>query len=214
MTEREENAECLSLRQTVLTTFIACYEPVDARSLTANVIIYMSLLQIKELEDKLREQEQQPVREEMTNETEHRILGSLSVANRRGSHPSAMAKENDNLHEVRRKRLSRNSEVGVPPPVSDHHTKENDNLHEVRRKRLSRNSEVENNGAVPPLVSDHRGYKSRRSDPPKPAAAGVSRATKPSIAVQRPVARVKTTRDAAAVQGVKEKDSKKRMWTR
>ncbi|XP_047959009.1 kinesin-like protein KIN-14R [Salvia hispanica] len=184
LTEREENAECLSLRQT-----------------------------IKELEDKLREKEQQPVKEEMTNETEHRILRSLSLANRRGSHGSAMAKENDNLHEVRRKRLSRNSEVGVTPPVSDHHAKENDNLHEVRRKRLSRNSEVENNGAVPPPVSDHRVYKSRRSDPPKPAAAGVSRVTKPSIAVQRPVARVKTTRDAA-VQGIKEKDSKKRMWTR
>ncbi|KAL1536782.1 Kinesin-like protein KIN-14R [Salvia divinorum] len=127
LTEREENAECLSLRQT-----------------------------IKELENKLREQEQQPVREEMTNETERRILRSLSLANRRGSHGSATAKENDNLHEVRRK----------------------------------------------------------RSDPPKPAAAGISRVTKPSIAVQRPVARVKTTRGDAAVHGIKEKDSKKRMWTR
>ncbi|XP_057783910.1 kinesin-like protein KIN-14R [Salvia miltiorrhiza] len=173
LTEQEENEECLSLRQ-----------------------------KIKELEDKLREQEQQlasrmisesanqlnstpvdnklPVREEMTNEAEHRILRSLNLANRRGSNGSAPVKENGHFHEV-------------------------------KKKRLSRNSEVENNG-VPPPVSDHA-YKSRRSDPPRPAAAaGASRATKPSVTVQRPVARVKTTRDA--VQGIKERDSKKRIWTR
>lgn len=124
-----------------------------------------------------------PVREEMTNGAEHRILRSLNLSNRRGSHGSAAVKEN------------------------------NDHLPEVRKKRLSRNSEVENNGGVPPPVSDHPS-KSRRSDPPRPATAGVSRATKPSITGQRPtpVTRVKTTRDA--VQGIKERDSKKRMWTR
>ncbi|KAL1569701.1 Kinesin-like protein KIN-14R [Salvia divinorum] len=172
LTEQEENTESLSLR-----------------------------LKIKELEDKLREQEQQLasrmisdsakstpveskllVREGMTNEAEHRILRNLNLANRRGSHGSAPMKENDHLQEV-------------------------------RRKRLSRNSEVENNG-VPPPMSDHHAYKSRRSDPPRPAAAGASRATKPSITVQRPVARVKTTRDVPAAQGIKERDSKKRMWNR
>lgn len=157
-------------------------------------------MQIKELEEKLREQEQQlaaakmvsestnplkstpsenkvpPVREEMTNEAEHRILRSLNLANRRASHGSAPVKE------------------------------------EVRKKRLSRNSEVENNGGgVPPSGSDHA-YKIRRSDPPKPAAGGVSRATKTSITGPRPVARVKTTRDP--VPGIKERDSKKRMWNR
>lgn len=175
LTEQEENVECLSLRQ-----------------------------KIKELEDLVREQEQQlastmtsestnplkstpmenklSVREEMTNEAEHRILRSLNLANRRGSHGSAAVKENDSLHEV-------------------------------RKKRLSRNSEVENNSGVPPSVSDHT-YKGRRSDPPKPAA-GVSRTTKPSITGQRavaPVGRIKTSRDP--VQGIKERDSKKRIWTR
>lgn len=162
-------------------------------------------MQIKELEEKLREQEQQlaaakmlsesmntlkstpmenkvpPVREEMTNEAEHRVLRSLNLANRRGSHGSALVKENDSGHEV-------------------------------RRKRLSRNIEVENNGGgLPPTASDHP-YKTRRSDPPKPATGGVSRTTKPSLTGTRPVARVKTTRDP--VPGIKERDSKKRMWNR
>lgn len=167
--------------------------------------MYLCLLQIKELEDKLREQEliastmssasttnplkstpvenKLSVREIMTNEAEHRILRSLNLANRRGSHGSGPVKANESLHEV-------------------------------RKKRLSRTSEVENNSGVPPSVSDHT-YKGRRSDPPK-LAAGLSRTTKPSITGQRPVvapaARIKTSRDP--VQGVKERDSKKRMWTR
>ncbi|KAI3451268.1 hypothetical protein Pfo_007933 [Paulownia fortunei] len=160
-----------------------------------------SLLQkIKELEDKVREKEKQlastmisesaanslrstpmeskrSVRQEITNEAEHRILRSLNSINRRGSHGSVLVKENDSLHEV-------------------------------RKKRLSRNGEVENNSVVPTPVSDNKG---RHSDPPKPFPR-VSRTTKPIITAQRPVARSKTSRDP--VQGIKERDSKKRMWSR
>ncbi|KAK6125845.1 hypothetical protein DH2020_040413 [Rehmannia glutinosa] len=164
---------------------------------------------IKELEDKVREQEKQlastmtlesaanplksstpveskrPIREEITHEAEHRILRSLNSVNRRGSQGSVLVKENDAPHEV-----------------------------VVRKKRLSRNGEVENNNnnnsVVPTPVSDNN--KGRFSDPPKHVPR-VSRTTaKPIIASQRPVARSKTSRDP--VQGIKERDSKKRMWTR
>ncbi|PIN20753.1 Kinesin (KAR3 subfamily) [Handroanthus impetiginosus] len=171
--EQEENSECLSLRQ-----------------------------KIKELEDKVREQEKQlastiiseyvnssrstpteskrSAREEITNEAEHRILRSLNTINRRVSQGSVLAKENDSLHEV-------------------------------RRKRLSRNGEVENNStvAVPTPVSDNKG---RHSDPPKPVPR-ISR-TKAITTAQRPVVapRNKTSRDP--MQGIKERDTKKRMWSR
>lgn len=113
------------------------------------------------------------MKEEMTNNSEHRILRSLNPVNRRGSQGSVSVKENE-------------------PP---------------QRKRLSRSSgDVENNSVVP--TSSVNG---RRSDPPKPAP-GISRTTKPAVPAQRVVARAKTSRDP--VQGVKERDSKKRMWTR
>ncbi|PIN15034.1 hypothetical protein CDL12_12326 [Handroanthus impetiginosus] len=171
--EQEENSECLSLRQ-----------------------------KIKELEDKVRELEKQlastiiseyvnssrstpteskrSAREEKTNEAEHRILRSLNTVNRRVSQGSVLVKENDSLHEV-------------------------------RKKRLSRNGEVENNStvAVPTPVSDNKG---RHSDPPKPVPR-ISR-TKAITTAQRPVVapRNKTSRDP--MQGIKERDTKKRMWSR
>ncbi|KAL2551316.1 Di-glucose binding protein with Kinesin motor domain [Forsythia ovata] len=87
--------------------------------------------------------------------------------------------------------------------------KENDSLQEVRKKRLSRRkSEVENNTIVPTPVSDNKG---RQSDPPKPLSR-VSRTTKPVISTQRPVIRNKINRDP--VLGIKERDSKKRVWSR
>ncbi|KAL2241101.1 UNVERIFIED_CONTAM: Kinesin-like protein KIN-14R [Sesamum indicum] len=156
---------------------------------------------IKELEDKVREQEKQlastmtsesaislrsstpneskqMVRDETANEAEHRILRSLNPVNRRGSQGSVPVKEYDSLNEV-------------------------------RKKRLSRNSEVENNCVVPTPASDN---KCRHSDPPKPIPR-VLKTTKPvATATQRPVIRSKTSRDP--ILGTKERDSKKRMWSR
>ncbi|KAL6552115.1 Kinesin-like protein KIN-14R [Orobanche gracilis] len=160
--EQQENPECLSLCQ-----------------------------KIKELEDKVREQEkqlastikseptpmeiEQPIKEEIPDESQRRILRSLNSVNRRDSQGSVLIKENN-----------------APPP------------HEVRKNRLSRNGEVENNGVVPAPIGRH-------SDPLKHVPR-VSRTTKSVITAPRPVPRSKTTRDP--VQGVKEKDIKKRTWTR
>lgn len=154
-------------------------------------------MQIKELEDKMQEQEKQlsvsstiikesPIplkctpseskqiaREEIINESEHRILRSLNQANRRGSQVVPTARETESVIEI-------------------------------RKKRLSRNSEIENNG-----LSDTR---SRQSDPPKPFPRVARTTTKPVVTAQKPVARTKTSRDP--VPGIKERDSKKRMWSR
>ncbi|KAL6552106.1 Kinesin-like protein KIN-14R [Orobanche gracilis] len=160
--EQQENPECLSLCQ-----------------------------KIKKLEDKVREQEkqlastikseptpmeiEQPIKEEIPDESQRRILRSLNSVNRRDSQGSVLIKENN-----------------APSP------------HEVRKNRLSRNGEVENNGVVPAPIGRH-------SDPLKHVPR-VSRTTKSVITAPRPVPRSKTTRDP--VQGVKEKDIKKRTWTR
>ncbi|KAL6518600.1 Kinesin-like protein KIN-14R [Orobanche gracilis] len=159
--EQQENPECLSLCR-----------------------------KIKELEDKVRKQEKQlastikseptpmetdqPIKEEIPDESQRRILRSLNSVNRRDSQGSVLIKEND-----------------AP-------------THEIRKKRFSRNGEVENNGVVPTPTGRH-------SDPLKHVPR-VSRTTKSVIMAPRPVPRTKTTRDP--VQGVKERDSKKRMWTR
>lgn len=114
-------------------------------------------MQIKELEDKVREQEkqltlkvipesvnpfrstpiehEQSVRDEITTETEHHILRSLNSAKRQVAQGSVLVKEHNTLQEVRKKRLSR------------------------------RKSEVENNKVLPTPISDNKG---RQSDPAKP----------------------------------------------
>ncbi|KAM3283226.1 kinesin-like protein KIN-14R [Capsicum chacoense] len=191
---------------------------------------------IKELEDKIKEQEQQlecmvtdsdaksirstPLisrcssRDDLTSDIEQRILKSSNALNRQAIQGSNLPKGKDSVQQVRRKRLSTNSEAennGVLP-TSVHNRTEQDCLQEARRKRLSRNSDVEKNVAPAISANDRR---TRQSDPPRPVATGVARGTKPTTTTtnaQRPFIRNKTSREP--VQGVKERDAKKRMWTR
>lgn len=119
------------------------------------------------------------IRDEVTNEVEHRILRSTNSMNRQVIQaPFVMVKENDTL------------------------------LHESRKKRFSSHSEVENKVVVRTPVGDNKG---RHSDPPKQFAR-VSRMSKPIAPAQRPLVRKVTSRDP--VQEIKERDSKKRMWSR
>nr|XP_033511856.1 kinesin-like protein KIN-14R isoform X1 [Nicotiana tomentosiformis] len=191
---------------------------------------------IKELEDKIKEKEQQlacvPVidsdanslrsipleskEENLTSEIEQRILRSSNSLNRQACQQPNLLKGKDSVQQVRRKRLSTNSETennGILPTSSVHNRTEQDFLQEARRKRLSRNGEAENNAAAV-SASDRRG---RQSDPPKPFASGVSRGMKPTTTTttnaQRPLIRNKTSREPV-VQGAKERDAKKRMWSR
>ncbi|KAL9160716.1 hypothetical protein ABFS82_08G218700 [Erythranthe guttata] len=202
--EQEDNLECLSLNQKIKELEDKVRE--QEKQLAEN-----AREQEKQLEDKVRDQEKQltaetpfslkstPVEESkqslkeesITNDSEHRVLRSLS-------------------HQINR----RGSQISSHTVV----VKESESLQEIRKKRLSRNSEVENNSSV--VVSDNNNNnnnnKIRHSDPPRPVSR-VPRATaKPVVAPQRPVAgpvaRTKTSRDP--VQAVKERDSKKRMWSR
>ncbi|PHT61417.1 Kinesin-4 [Capsicum annuum] len=191
---------------------------------------------IKELEDKIKEQEQQlecmvtdsdaksirstPLisrcssRDDLTSDIEQRILKSSNALNRQAIQGSNLPKGKDSVQQVRRKRLSTNSEGennGVLP-TSVHNRTEQDCLQEARRKRLSRNSDVEKNVAPAISANDRR---TRQSDPPRSVATGVARGTKPTTTTtnaQRPFIRNKTSREP--VHGVKERDAKKRMWTR
>ncbi|XP_059644265.1 kinesin-like protein KIN-14R [Cornus florida] len=160
-------------------------------------------LKIKELEDTVKELEQQlecnrtvdsiastrttattpleskchHVRDEITNGAEHNILRNSNSINHRMSQGSNLLKGNDSLHNVRRKRLSKNSET----------------------ENISTSS-----------LNDSKG--SRQSDPPKPFSR-ITRTAKPLTNAQRPSsAHNKTSRDQ--VQGIKERDSKKRIWSR
>lgn len=87
------------------------------------------------------------------------------------------------------------------------------NLNEVtRKKRVSRSGETENNGGDEPQMKEKR---IRKSDPPK-VVARLTRPTRPvSSSNQVPVAqkRVVSREQQQAVVG-KERDPKKKMWTR
>lgn len=192
--------------------------------------------QIKELEDKIKDQEQQlarmvadsdatkslrssplesskcPSRDDLTNDIEQRILKSSNAINRQASQGSNLLKGKDTVQQVRRKRLSTNSEAennGVLPTSIQDRT-EQDYLQEARRKRLSRNGEVEKN-VTPSISANDR--RTRQSDPPRPVTRGMKPTTTTTTTnAQRPLIRNKTSRET--VQAVKERDAKKRMWTR
>ncbi|KAK4356322.1 hypothetical protein RND71_025293 [Anisodus tanguticus] len=168
-------------------------------------------------------------REDLISDIEQRILKTSNTFNRQASQVgsnlktsntfnrqasqvgSNLPKGKDSVQQVRRKRLSTNSETennGVLPSRT-----EQDYLQEARRKRLSRNGEVEKNAAAAAISANDR--RTRQSDPPRPVATGVARGTKPTTTAtnaQRPLIRNKTSREP--VQGVKERDTKKRMRTR
>ncbi|GER34517.1 kinesin-4 [Striga asiatica] len=167
----------------------------------------LSLCQkIKELEEKLREQEKQIAASKAISEpVANTIKSSTPMENNKQSNKD----ETPNEHEHRILR-SLNTVNRRGSQGSSALPKENEApLHESRRKRLSRNGEVENTSIYPTPLSDNS--KGRHSDPPKHVPR-VSRMAKPVTGAQKPVARSKTSRDP--VQGVKERDSKKRMWTR
>lgn len=81
-----------------------------------------------------------------------------------------------------------------------------DTLHETRKKRQSRSGEVENN-IIPVSFNDNRG---RKSDPPK--VARIMRTTKPITAAPGPLNHKRIIRDQG--QGIKERDAKKKIWSR
>lgn len=151
------------------------------------------LWQIKELEDKVRVQEQQPqyihdctdtvratpktfIRDEFMNEIESCVLRSSNSMNRPLSQGSTLQRGNDSLHEM-------------------------------RRKRDFRNADAENIFVSSSSLNDTK--VSRKSDPPK--VARVMRTTKPVTATQGLLTHKRTSRDHG--HGIKERDNKKKIWS-
>lgn len=159
-------------------------------------------VQIKELEGKLKDQE--------------RRLSIATIADS-SSTMKATPRETDKhiggsrdkfLNEVEQHVLRSSNIMNRQTVASLNKSKRNDSLGstgggEVRRHRLSRNSEVEN-------AENNNENKSRKSDGPRPVQRGATRMVKPAPTqvAQRPV---NLSRPSVA-QGVKDRESKKRMW--
>lgn len=159
--------------------------------------------QMKELEEKYKEREQQwqqthrnveavkaaatpeivrsRVDDECQNEIDARILRSSNSVNRQTNQSSALLKGNDSTQQM-------------------------------RNKRQFRSNEVENHYAMP-MTSLHERKITRKSDPPRIVRTGRLTTKPPIVASQAPLShkRASTSRDQA--QGVKERDSKKKIWS-
>ncbi|OIV93026.1 hypothetical protein TanjilG_20688 [Lupinus angustifolius] len=87
--------------------------------------------------------------------------------------------------------------------------KGNDSAHQIKSKRVFRSNDIENNYGMPSL---HNRKVIRKSDPPM-AGRGVRPTTRSVTTTQPPLShkRASTSRD---VQGIKERDSKKKIWNR
>ncbi|KAL3630147.1 hypothetical protein CASFOL_023131 [Castilleja foliolosa] len=177
----------------------------------------MLQLKVKELEGKLKEHQENPEsfsHRQKINELEDKVreqekqLASTKIPDHvENKQPVREEQTNESEHCILRSLNSvnrRGSQGSVP-------VKENEAPREAQKKRFSRNGDIENNNRVVPTpVSDIKG---RHSDPPKHVPR-VSRTTKPVITTQRPVSARSTKTSRDPVQGIKERDSKKRMWTR
>ncbi|GAA0184698.1 microtubule binding motor protein [Lithospermum erythrorhizon] len=149
---------------------------------------------IKELEEKIRVQEQQLAINTPVTEPTHPLKSSAMDSKQCGGDELISVDEN----RILRSSQSVNHRESKRPLVVKTN---NDPHHVVSRKRSSRTSEEENM---------HIAKKIRPSNPSKPSRTTTAKTT--STAVQRPSIHSKTSRDQ--VQGVKERDPKKRMWAR
>ncbi|KAI8540896.1 hypothetical protein RHMOL_Rhmol08G0021000 [Rhododendron molle] len=149
---------------------------------------------VKELEDKLREQEQQYVSKLSLDPT----VRATPIEGKRCIRDDTM---NDTEHHI----LRSSNSINRPMSLGSTLPKGNIPFHGTR-KRLSRNSEPENNS-----LNDKKG---RHSDPPKPFSRVARTTVKQPVVTtsKRPVAHNQTTRDP--VQAIKERENKKRIWSR
>ncbi|GAV68571.1 Kinesin domain-containing protein/Malectin domain-containing protein [Cephalotus follicularis] len=152
---------------------------------------------IKELEDKVREQELQ-------------LMLTRDFANVIKATPNeGKPRIRDELMSDIEPRILRSSN-SINRPMCHGSTLPggNDLLHDTRKKRQSRSGETENYMAVPTHLNDK---KARKSDPPK--IAKVARPAKlVTTTTQGPPTKKRISRDSA--QGTKERDVKKKIWSR
>lgn len=158
--------------------------------------------QIKELEDKLKEQEQQ-----------FQCRLSRDFADLIKSTPNEVKtskRDDEVMSDIDLRILRSSNSVNRPMSHGSILPRGNGHQHETRKKRDSRSGETENNNI---LKSSSYENKKRKSDPPRVAATRVMRTAKPVTAtIQGPSVHKRINRDL--VQGIKESDTKKKIWSR
>ncbi|CDY13741.1 BnaA09g42430D [Brassica napus] len=162
---------------------------------------------IKELEVRLKEQELHVQQMEATREFP-------DVASATPNEVKTCFKEDNFGNENAESNNNNNNILRTSNRLKASAARRNDslNLNEAtRKKRVSRSGETENNGGDEPQMKEKR---IRKSDPPK-VVARLTRPTRPvSSSNQVPVAQKRVvSKEQQAVVG-KERDPKKRMWTR
>lgn len=150
--------------------------------------------QIKELEDKLREQKQQ-------FRCTHDYVDAI-----RATPTEVKTCIRDELMSDIETYVLRNSH-SVNRPMSQGSMRGNDSIQGTRMKREFKSGETEN---IMMVSNGLNVKKIRKSDPPK--IARIMRTAKPATTTQGPFTQKRIIRDQ--VQGVKERDNKKKIWSR
>ncbi|KAI5436109.1 variant 2, Kinesin-like protein KIN-14R [Lathyrus oleraceus] len=158
--------------------------------------------QMKELEEKYTEREQQWQQTHLVEAV--KVVATPEIVR---SHA------NDECpNEIEARILRSSNSVNRPINQSSAFLKGNDSTQQMRNKRQFRSNEVENHYSMP-RTSLHDRKITRKSEPPKIVRTGRLATKPPVITNQAPVShkRASTSRDQA--QGVKERDSKKKIWS-
>ncbi|EOX91895.1 Di-glucose binding protein with Kinesin motor domain isoform 3 [Theobroma cacao] len=154
---------------------------------------------IKELEDRLREQEQQ---------LQCALARDFGDVMRATPNEGKCRRDDEFMSEAEPHILRSSNSISRPLSQGYKQPRVSDSLHETRRKRYSRSGETENNMVMSASLNDKR---ARKSDPPK--IARVVRTAKPVTgAAQGPLTHKRINRDQ--VQAAKERDTKKKIWSR
>ncbi|XP_022751140.1 kinesin-like protein KIN-14R isoform X1 [Durio zibethinus] len=162
-----------------------------------SILLYQK---IKELEDRLREQEQQ---------LQCALARDFTDVIRATPNEGKCRRDDEFTSEAEPRILRSSNSIGRPLSQGYKQPRVSDSLHETRKKRYSRSGETENNMVISASLNDKR---ARKSDPPK--IARVVRTAKPTMvtAAQGPLTHKRINRDQ--FQAAKERDNKKKIWSR
>ncbi|XP_030455870.2 kinesin-like protein KIN-14R isoform X2 [Syzygium oleosum] len=153
---------------------------------------------IKELEEKLRQKEQE-MQGKLTQDYADGIRATPIIGK--------TGLNDGNLGEIEARILRSTNSVNRPVSQGSVFSGGYESLYDRTRKRNSRSGETEN--FLPNASSDKRG---RKSDPPK--VAKVTRPVKLATNAQGPFTSTSRRFSRDQVQGPKEKDNKKKIWSR
>ncbi|KAJ1382149.1 P-loop containing nucleoside triphosphate hydrolase [Sesbania bispinosa] len=152
--------------------------------------------QMKELEDRYREREQQW-------QQTHCFVEAVKATPDLGKSCAS-----DEIEaRILRSANSANRQINQGSTLS----KGNDSTYQMRIKREFRSNDTENNFVMPSSLHDRR--ITRKSDPPK-IVRTVRPITKPVIGTQATVSHKRTSTSRDQAQGIRERDSKKKIWSR